>query len=184
MIVHLGVVILAVGIVASTSYVSRAEVTLKPGQTLEVHGHTITFVGMRTITSPAKQSNQVVLRIDGDGTFAPGISQFAGRGNEPVGTPSIDSGIFGDLYLTFDAIGRKGGTSGAQIAGDVPSGSVVIGVLVEPLLAWLWVGGLTMGLGGLLAFIPTRRRRTTSTTATSVTSSPPETEPVDTPVGS
>ena len=150
--------ILAVGIVASTSYVNRSEVTLKPGQTVEVHGHSITFVGMRTVTTPAKQESQVVLRVDHGGLFTPGISQFAGRTNEPVGTPSIDSGAFGDVYLTFDAIGRRGGTSGAQIAGDVPPGSVVIGVVVEPLLAWLWVGGLTMGLGGLLAFVPTRRR--------------------------
>ena len=68
--------------------------------------------------------------------------------------------------MTFDAIGRKGSTSGAQIAGDVPPGSVVIGVVVEPLLAWLWIGGLTMGIGGLLAFIPTRRRpRTESSDA-------------------
>ena len=158
MIVHLGVVVLAVGIVASTSYVSRAEVTLRPGQTVAVHGHTLTFVGMRTISTPAKQSSQVVLRVDGRGVFTPGISQFAGRTDEPVGTPSIDSGLSGDVYLTFDAIGRKGSTSGAQVAGDVPPGSVVIGVVVEPLLAWLWVGGLVMGLGGLLAFIPARRR--------------------------
>ncbi len=166
MVVHLGVVILAVGIVASTSYVSRSEVTLRPGATVEVHGHHITFVGMRTVSTPAKQSSQVVLRVDRRGEFTPGISQFAGRSSEPVGTPSIDSGLFGDVYLTFDAIGRKGSTSGAQIAGDVPPGSVVIGVVVEPLLAWLWIGGLTMGIGGLLAFIPTRRRpRTASSDA-------------------
>ena len=55
---------------------------------------------------------------------------------------------------------RKGGTSGAQVASDVPEGAVVIGVVVEPLLAWLWIGGLTMGLGGLLAFVPMRRRTT------------------------
>ena len=166
MVVHLGVVILAVGIVASTSYVSRSEVTLRPGATVEVHGHHITFVGMRTVSTPAKQSSQVVLRVDRRGEFTPGISQFAGRSSEPVGTPSIDSGLFGDVYLTFDAIGRKGSTSGAQIAGDVPPGSVVIGVVVEPLLAWLWIGGLTMGIGGLLAFIPTRRRpRTESSDA-------------------
>jgi cytochrome c-type biogenesis protein CcmF len=160
MVVHLGVVILAVGIVASTSYVSRAEVTLRKGQTVEVHGHRLTYVGSRTVETPAKQSTEVVIKVDDGGVFAPAISQFAGREIEPVGSPAIDSGIFGDVYLTFDAIGRKGGTSGAQVASDVPEGAVVIGVVVEPLLAWLWIGGLTMGLGGLLAFVPMRRRTT------------------------
>ena len=184
MIVHLGVVILAVGIVASTSYVNRSEVTLRPGQTVEVHGHSITFVGMRTVTTPAKQASQVVLRIDHRGLFTPGISQFAGRANEPVGTPSIDSGLFGDVYLTFDAIGRKGGTSGAQIAGDVAPGSVVIGVVVEPLLAWLWVGGLTMGLGGLLAFVPTRRRTPNRAAASRDATSVPDETTLPVEVGS
>jgi hypothetical protein len=38
---------------------------------------------------------------------------------------------------------------------------VVIGVVIEPLVAWLWTGGLLIGLGGLLALIPGSRRRAT-----------------------
>jgi LPXTG-motif cell wall-anchored protein len=32
----------------------------------------------------------------------------------------------------------------------------VLGVTVEPLLAWLWIGGLMLGLGSVLSFV--RRR--------------------------
>jgi cytochrome c-type biogenesis protein CcmF len=35
----------------------------------------------------------------------------------------------------------------------------VIGVFVQPLIAWLWIGGLVMGLGTALAAWPGRRRR-------------------------
>jgi cytochrome c biogenesis factor len=38
----------------------------------------------------------------------------------------------------------------------LPAGSVVLGVTVEPLLAWLWIGGLLLGVGSALSFI--RRR--------------------------
>jgi hypothetical protein len=38
---------------------------------------------------------------------------------------------------------------------------VVIGVVIEPLVAWLWTGGLLVGLGGLLALAPGSRRRAT-----------------------
>ena len=71
-----------------------------------------------------------------------------------VGTPAIDSGLFGDVYLTFDAVGGLGSTSGNQAINNLPQGSVAIGVVIEPLVAWLWAGGLLIGVGGLLALVP------------------------------
>ena len=61
-----------------------------------------------------------------------------------------------DVYVTFDAVGGNGAASGAQLATNLPAGSVVLGVTVEPLLAWLWIGGLLVGLGSAVAFV--RRR--------------------------
>jgi cytochrome c-type biogenesis protein CcmF len=173
MVVHLGVVVLAVGIVASTSYVARGELVLSPGQTKSFHGHSLTYEGLRTLSSPDKASTQLVLKVDGKGIFTPGVSQFAGRASEPVGSPAIDSGLFGDIYLTFDAVGSAGGASGAQADQGLKAQQVAVGIIVEPLLAWLWAGGLIIGLGGILSFVPYGRRRSSS--AASLTPSP---EPV------
>jgi hypothetical protein len=38
---------------------------------------------------------------------------------------------------------------------------VAIGVVIEPLVAWLWAGGLLIGVGGVLALVPGSRRRST-----------------------
>jgi len=73
-----------------------------------------------------------------------------------VGTPAISSNFWRDVYLTFDAVGGTGTASGAQVANDLPAGSVVLGVTVEPLLSWLWIGGLVIGGGSALSFA--RRR--------------------------
>ena len=35
---------------------------------------------------------------------------------------------------------------------------MAIGIVVEPLIAWIWAGGLIVGIGGVLAVIPRRRR--------------------------
>jgi cytochrome c biogenesis factor len=78
-----------------------------------------------------------------------------------VGTPAIDSGLTGDVYLTFDAVGGLGATSGNQAINNLPPGAVAIGVVIEPLVAWLWAGGLLIGLGGILALVPGTRRRAT-----------------------
>jgi cytochrome c-type biogenesis protein CcmF len=155
MIVHLGVVILALGIVTSTTYVRRSEVTLATGQSTVVDGQLVSFSGFRNVTDPLETATQ--LRVDVDGhRLWPAVTTFNGRGGTTVGTPAIDSNLARDVYVTFDAVGGNGNTSGAQVENNLPSGSVVLGVTVEPLLAWLWLGGVIIGLGSALTFF--RRR--------------------------
>jgi cytochrome c-type biogenesis protein CcmF len=152
MVTHLGVVILALGVVTSTSYATRSEVTLAKGQSTLVSGELISFAGFREVKSTLASATQVVVSVAGRRLY-PAVTTFAGRTSQPVGTPAIDSSLARDVYVTFDAVGGNGATSGAQVRGDLPAGSVVLGVTVEPLLAWLWIGGLVIGLGSVLTFI-------------------------------
>ncbi|MBU6494816.1 MAG: cytochrome c biogenesis protein CcsA [Acidobacteria bacterium] len=151
MVVHLGVVIMAVGIVVSTSYTSRSEVTLAPGQRTYLEGHTIGFNGFAARHDALESQTEVVVSVDGH-QIRPAITTFSGRTSQPVGTPAIDSSLLRDVYVTFDAVGGTGGTSGAQVATNVPAGSVVLGITIEPLLSWLWIGGLMIGAGSALSF--------------------------------
>jgi cytochrome c-type biogenesis protein CcmF len=159
MIVHLGVVLLAVGVIAATSYRHQAELALRPGAVVTYDGHRFEFQGLRTVSSPSRTASEAVVKVD-DGVFTPATTNFGGA-LSVVGTPAIDSGLFGDVYLTFDAVGGLGATSGNQAVNNLPKGSVAIGVVIEPLVAWLWAGGLLIGLGGLLALVPGARRRAT-----------------------
>jgi hypothetical protein len=61
----------------------------------------------------------------------------------------VDSGVLDDVYLTVDSLpsGRRG--------------PVGIGVTVQPLVSWLWVGGGVVVVGAVLAALPGRRRRPT-----------------------
>jgi cytochrome c-type biogenesis protein CcmF len=118
------------------------------------------MLGFRTVNEPSRKADQVLVKVDGGGVFAPAVTSFGGA-LATVGTPAIDSGFLGDIYLTFDAVGGQGATSGNQAIPNLPAGSVAIGVVIEPLLAWLWAGGLLIGLGGLLALVPGSRRRAT-----------------------
>jgi cytochrome c-type biogenesis protein CcmF len=156
MVTHLGVVVMALAIVTSTSYTTRNEVTLATGQSTVVSGQYVTFNGFRTVKDSLETATQ--LRVDvNHHALLPAITTYDGRGTQPVGTPAIDSSLARDVYLTFDAVGGNGAASGAQVEGDLPAGSVVLGVTVEPLLAWLWIGGLLLGVGSALSFF--RRRQ-------------------------
>ena len=150
MVTHLGVVVLAVGVVTSTSYARRSEVALRPGQRTVIDGQLVGYHGLRQVTTPLAHSTQLVVSV-GSATLYPAVTTYVGRASQPVGTPAIDSSLLRDVYVTFDAIGGNGTTSGAQVAGTLPAGAVALGVTVEPLLSWLWIGGLLIGLGSAVA---------------------------------
>jgi cytochrome c-type biogenesis protein CcmF len=156
MVVHLGVVVMALAIVTSTSYTTRNEVTLATGQSTVVSGQYVTFQGFRTVKDSLETATQLRVEVNHH-SLLPAITTYHGRSAQPVGTPAIDSDLVRDVYITFDAVGGNGADSGAQVEGDLPAGSVVLGVTVEPLLAWLWIGGLLLGVGSALSFI--RRRQ-------------------------
>ena len=65
MIVHLGVVVLAVGIIAATSYRHQAELPMHKGAVVTYDGHRFEFEGLRTVTSPSRTSQQAIVKVDG-----------------------------------------------------------------------------------------------------------------------
>jgi cytochrome c-type biogenesis protein CcmF len=179
MVVHLGVVVLAIGLIAATSFRSQAELVLRPGKVVRFAGHTFVFEGLRTVNTPQRLATEALVRVDGGGPFRPAVSQYGGPSSEVVGTPAIDSGFFGDVYLTWDATGRTGKSTGGNVVSTLPKTAIALGAIVEPLMAWMWVGGILIGVGGLLAMVPGNRRRATdpaSALEPRVAGAPPEPE--------
>jgi cytochrome c-type biogenesis protein CcmF len=164
MVVHIGVVLIAVAFAASHSYGHSREFRLAPGQTARLAGHDVTYLGSSTVRHANKTSVRARVRIDGGKVYAPSVHQFP-FATQAIGSPSVKSGLRDDVYLTLAA------------APDRPGGTAVIGVIVQPLIYWLWIGGGVMALGTALAAWPGRRRRPTAPV-----SAPVETEPVPEPV--
>ena len=88
------------------------------------------------------------MQIDDSGVYAPALSKFPG-GSNTIGTPSVRTGLRGDVYLTLLDVP------------DADNGAVRLGLLVMPLAVWLWIGGGLMAVGTVLAAWPGRRRRPT-----------------------
>ena len=151
MIVHLGVILVAVAITANQSYSARAEVRLRPGESVSALGHTLTYVGTTTRRTPTKVVTAAEVRIDGGRPYRPALSTYP-FASQAIGTPSVRTGFAEDDYLTLLASPRT------------PDGTVLLGFSVQPMVLWLWVGGGLMALGTILAAIPLRRRRKGATT--------------------
>ncbi len=146
MIVHLGVILIAVAYAASSAYGERAELRLRPGQEVSALGHRIRYEGLERVQHPNRTSAEAKVRIDGGQIYRPSISNYP-FATQTIGTPSVKTSFREDVYLTL------------VVAPKEADGTAVIGVNVQPLVAWLWIGGGMIGLGTLMAAVPTRRRK-------------------------
>src|SRR5215510_9787554 len=149
LVVHLGVVLIAVTLAASSAYSTNTEVRLHKGEHTTVNGYTLTFLGSHTERSAQKSTVSARVRVErGDrdlGVYTPAISSYP-NSTEGIGTPSVRTGLKVDVYLTLVSSPQDGGR-------------VTLGVRVNPMVLWLWIGGGVMALGTVLALAPRLRRR-------------------------
>jgi cytochrome c-type biogenesis protein CcmF len=148
MIVHLGVVLIAVGLAASGSFAEQAEARMAPGDTRVIHGHEVTYVGYEERdTDPTRLIRATEVEVDGT-SFEPRLQRFPNASQE-IGKPSVRYGVVDTVYLALLQAPRDS------------DGTILLRIIVQPLVGWLWAGGAVMVLGTLLSAFPGRRRRGT-----------------------
>jgi cytochrome c-type biogenesis protein CcmF len=146
MIVHIGVVVIAVAFAGSRSFAHQTQQSVSAGQTIAFAGHKVTYLGTEQVTHANRLSQEAKVRIDGSKVYRPAISQYTG-GGAAIATPAVRSTPLDDVYIKL------------VDAPLHPGGPATIGVIIQPLIMWLWIGGGIVGLGTLLAAWPGRRRR-------------------------
>jgi len=149
-IVHVGIALIALAVVSSQSQATFAEATLAPGGSMQVAGRTIVFERFRDVTEPRRTQVVADLRVLDDGGGAPMTAALTYYPNASgaIGAPGIRSTAGEDVYAILAAY-------------DLRSRAwATIQVKVIPLVSWLWIGGLVVGLGAVIAALPPSRRRT------------------------
>ncbi|HEX9107089.1 MAG TPA: heme lyase CcmF/NrfE family subunit [Longimicrobiales bacterium] len=148
-IAHLGIIATALGIAASSTYRAEREVTLKPGQTVTVQGYTVRLDDVAGKQEPQRfvvSARMSVLDGAGRATAALAPRQnFFNSSDQPVNTPGVRSGPRNDLYINLLAFERDGSAA-------------TVHVIVQPLVAWIWIGGLIVALGAAFGTLPLPRR--------------------------
>jgi cytochrome c-type biogenesis protein CcmF len=148
MVVHIGVIMIAVALAASNSFTHSATIDVAEGEVVEWGGHTFELTSV-TETTNDRASERVLAAnvvLDGGSVYRPAITTYLNIGQD-VGTPAVRTSLTRDVYLTLEP-GAAPGDSSATIR-----------VFVKPMIAWLWLGGFVMALGTLLAAFPGGRRR-------------------------
>ncbi len=105
MVVHLGVIMIAVAFAASNAYQVERDARLcieaEPGcpSTITVSGHEITFVGSRTDVSAARSQVTAEVLVDGK-LYEPALQQFP-NGSQQIGKPSVRNTLRTSILLSI-----------------------------------------------------------------------------------
>ncbi len=150
-IVHLGVVALIVGIACQGAFSTQGDLALRTGQTGEVAGYAFTNEGGTRTKDDHKMSVGIALAVSEGGnrftTLNPGVDVFTAQ-MQRSSEVAVDSSPFRDVYVV--------------LVGLTPDGLARISVFINPMMMWIWVGGLIMVIGSIIAVWPSRRPREAS----------------------
>ena len=146
-LIHLGVVLLFIGI-AGSSYKGEYQFGLREGASVDVAGYKLTlnkFDWENTASSEGVKAD-VLLSRDGKAlkTLRPAL--FVHR-NQPKPTAEVDLYIrpLKDVYLSLAGLDKD--EHGAEFA-----------LTINPLISFVWLGGLVMIIGTIFAILPPKRR--------------------------
>jgi len=147
-IVHIGIIIIAIGVIGSSGYASESEASLRPGDSMTIDGYTLKYEGMDEDIDGKKTVVAATLSVyqggDGVGTMTPEMYLYA---NHPqwVAEVAIRHTLTEDLYVS--------------LGGWDEQGVAAFRAVVNPLVSWVWIGGGVLLLGTIVCLWPDRLER-------------------------
>jgi cytochrome c-type biogenesis protein CcmF len=144
-LVHVAVLLFAIGVAGSSAYQTVRETTLLPGQSLSLAGYTLTYrttegvqganyTGFRAIVDVSRGRSRVA-------TVRPGENFYPIEG--PANEASIyhDPRTLGDVFTTAQVVNKK-------------TQEIDLKVLTKPLVNLIWAAGFLFVFGSLVALWP------------------------------
>jgi len=155
LLVHVGVVLVAIGVTASSAFQQETQAFVRRGDTLSIGGYTLRFEALAEERQPHRNvvRSRFTLQRQGQemATLQPALNFYTSRARfpqaqEPIGSPAVHSTPLRDLYLVLAAFQEDGA-------------AVTVRVLLRPLVMWIWIGGGVMVAGAMVAMWPGWQRR-------------------------
>src|SRR5262249_58629283 len=112
LVVHMGLALVAVGIIASSSLAQQDQVTLKTGQSTVFAGQVLRYQGLHADRQPQRIVLTTTVSVADPGGGAAGTLDprvnLSRAASAPIGSPSIRRGIVWDLYASLISLQDNG----------------------------------------------------------------------------
>jgi cytochrome c-type biogenesis protein CcmF len=145
-VIHFGVVLLFIG-GTGKAFVKETKATLSKGESAQVGEYILTYRGKSTYPSRNRYVVAANLDITNNGkqlgTLTP-QKRFYKTTEQPTTEVAIRSTLKEDLYVILASYDEQ---------------TASFKFLVNPLLTWLWIGGIVMTVGTLIAIWPDKERK-------------------------
>ncbi|MFQ5614528.1 MAG: heme lyase CcmF/NrfE family subunit, partial [Anaerolineae bacterium] len=147
--VHLGVVMIALGVVGTNFFQQETQGLLRPGESLHLGGYTLTYETLRqyALEGGDRQVTEAQVSLYRDGKLLRHLrphKDFFLSSGQPLSIPAVFSRPGEDVYVllvAWEEVGPEGAT---------------FKVYLNPLVNWIWGGGLALIAGTLFAAWPGR----------------------------
>ena len=139
---HIGLGVMILGITASSSLQTERILVLEPGETTEIAGYTVNFVGVRQVEGPNYLAQRAVFEVPGVGEIA-SEKRFFPVERMPTTEAGIATNLWRDLYFVLGEQVGEGHT---------------VRLYHNPLVVWIWGGAGIMAIGALISLTDRRHR--------------------------
>lgn len=144
---HLGFALALAGVTVTSLYGAERDVKLAIGETAELGGYRFRMERLRSVAGPnyeATEARIVALREELVVAELYPQKRIYRVQTSPMTEAAIDAGFTRDLYV---ALGEPVGKEAWSVR-----------IQVKPCVRWIWLGGMVMALGGILAASDRRYR--------------------------
>ncbi|HEX6989908.1 MAG TPA: cytochrome c-type biogenesis CcmF C-terminal domain-containing protein [Bacillota bacterium] len=150
-VVHLGVLVLAAGVIASTSYTTEVQAPLRLGESVAVGPYRVRYLGVEHVEErgvptiyanlEVRRGQDLVAYLRPAKTMHPGFVATMG----PTTEVAVLGGFTRDLYAVLAGVDDAGTTAGFEL-------------MSKPLVSWIWLGGYLILAGTAFSLWPRPRR--------------------------
>jgi cytochrome c-type biogenesis protein CcmF len=144
---HLGLGVMILGMTAASAWKQETIAAMQPGDRATVAGYEFRLAEVKEVTGPNWISRRGVFEVSRGGRDL-GIMRSERRfypvESMPTTQVGLRIGLMRDLYVVFGERLESGGYS--------------VRLHYNPMVAWLWLGALMMGVGGMVSLSDRRLR--------------------------
>ncbi len=142
-LVHLGIILMAVGVIGTQMYATEEQMTMLPGDTAEVGSYTLIYEDLFQETAEDHLTTWASVAVYRNSeytvTLDPQMAYYPDD-DQTMAQPAIRASLGEDLYLVLFQWDE--------------TGQVSLSAMINPLSGFLWLGGMVLVFGGVLAWWP------------------------------
>jgi len=165
-IVHVGIVLMFIGITASSTWKVEKTATLRQGESMSINNYLLYFTKFETYTVPPNSDNpskivsaakmdvwqmkngspvKKLKTIEPQKNLHPNAYKSEEE-NQPITEVDLMWNLKEDLYVILNGFSEKDGVATFK-------------VFINPLIVWMWIGGFVMIFGTIIVMWPDAREK-------------------------